>query len=115
MIAFKEGEPLGDCSYPVSAAQRLIIAPDLEADGRLSANLVTLQADPTTDRGRAYLAEAIDLFGPGVIPPPAEEPPTDAAPVTVLVGVVGVVIAALLAVVALHARRRVAREEGPGA
>ena len=31
VIAFKEGEPIGDCSYPVSAGTHLIIAPDRDA------------------------------------------------------------------------------------
>lgn len=58
VIAFKEGEPIGDCSYPVSRGQHLVIAPDMEPGGRLSASLVTLQADPNTDDGTRYLAEA---------------------------------------------------------
>ena len=78
VIAFKEGEPIGDCSYPMFPDRRLIIAPDMAPDGTLSASLVTLQADPGTDVGRRYLAEAIELFGPGVAPVPAptegEEP-----------------------------------------
>ena len=27
VIGFKEGEPIGDCSYPVAAGMHLIIAP----------------------------------------------------------------------------------------
>jgi hypothetical protein len=73
VIAFKEGEPVGDCSYPVAAGTRLIIAPYREADGRLSADLGTLQADPASDLGRRYLAEATTLFGPGVAPPAPPE------------------------------------------
>jgi hypothetical protein len=72
VIAFKEGEAVGDCSYPVQTGQHLIIAPILEADGRLSADLVTLQADPASDVGQAYLREATALYGPGVVPPAAE-------------------------------------------
>ena len=71
VIAFKEGEPVGDCSYPMAAGTHLIIAPFREPDGRLSAALGTLQADPSTEVGRRYVAEAIALFGPGVEPPPA--------------------------------------------
>lgn len=70
VIAFKEGEPMGDCSYPVAIGTHLIIAPLRQPDGRLSADLGTLQADPTTDAGRRYVAEAIALFGPGVVPEP---------------------------------------------
>jgi hypothetical protein len=53
LIDFKEGTPVGDCSYPMSAGVPLIIAPLMD-DGRLSADLVTLQADPASDLGRAY-------------------------------------------------------------
>jgi hypothetical protein len=74
VIAFKEGEPVGDCSYPVAVGTHLIIAPAREPDGRLSAQLRTLQADPSTDLGRRYIAEAEALFGPGVVPPPATVP-----------------------------------------
>ena len=73
LIAFKEGEPVGDCSYPVSAGQTLIIAPNHEPDGRLSADLTTLQANPTDPRGQRFVAEAMALFGPGVVPPAVEE------------------------------------------
>lgn len=65
VIAFKEGAPVGDCSYWVTPGADLVIAPYREADGRLSADLGTLQADPSTEAGRAYLAEATALFGPG--------------------------------------------------
>jgi hypothetical protein len=68
VIAFKEGEPVGDCSYPMSTGRRLVIAPDRQPDGRLSADLVTLQADPNSDDGRRYLAEAQRLFGDGTVP-----------------------------------------------
>ncbi len=71
LIEFKEGEPVGDCSYPVSAGTTLIIAPYLEEDGRLHANLATLQADPASEQGQLYIAEANALFGPGIVPPPA--------------------------------------------
>ena len=74
VIAFKEGEPVGDCSYPVASGTRLILAPNEEPDGTLSADLGTLQADPLTPDGRRYTAEAIDLFGPGFVPMAAEEP-----------------------------------------
>ena len=68
VIAFKEGEPIGDCSYPVSAGTHLIIAPYREPDGRLYADLSTLQADPASEDGRLYVAEAESLFGDGTIP-----------------------------------------------
>lgn len=68
VIAFKEGEPIGDCSYPVNAGTHLIIAPERAPDGRLTANLATLQADPDSEAGRRYLAEAESLFGPGMVP-----------------------------------------------
>ena len=73
LIEFKEGEATGDCSYPVSAGTDLIIAPYVEEDGRLHADLATLQADPSSEQGQKYIAEAISLFGPGVVPPPAPD------------------------------------------
>ena len=72
VIAFKEGEPIGDCSYPVAAGTHLIIAPMRLEDGSLYADLGTLQADPATEQGRAYVAEAERLFGPGLVPVAAE-------------------------------------------
>src|SRR4029079_7990408 len=86
VIAFKEGEPIGDCSYRVAAGQALIIAPERGVDGHLSANLATLQAPPDSDLGRTYIAEAIELFGPGVVPPPAAAIPTNAPTETPIVG-----------------------------
>jgi hypothetical protein len=68
LIAFQEGEPIGDCSYPMGAGRPLIIAPVMEPDGTLSANLTTLQADPSSPDGRRYLDEARRLFGPGIVP-----------------------------------------------
>jgi hypothetical protein len=85
VIAFKEGEPIGDCSYPVATGERKIIAPWREPDGRLSADLGTLQADPDSADGRRYLEEAVALFGPGVVLEPAvfdTAPPTEHEPVT---------------------------------
>lgn len=79
VIAFKEGEAVGDCSYPVQTGQHLIIAPILEADGRLSADLVSLQADPASEVGQGYLREATALYGPGVVPPAAEPTPAPAS------------------------------------
>ena len=40
VIAFKEGEPIGDCSYPVATGERKIIAPWREQDGRLTRRMV---------------------------------------------------------------------------
>lgn len=67
VIAFMEGEPSGDCSYLVTEGEHLIMAPD-RIDGVLAANLVTLQADPASDVGRRYLADAGALYGPGIVP-----------------------------------------------
>jgi hypothetical protein len=111
VIAFKEGEPVGDCSYPVSADTHLIITPWRDG-ARLSADLGTLQADPESEIGRRYLAEAVARFGPGVVPaslpPPAS---TDTAAPDVTVAAVGVALglATLLATVVVLARIR-----GPG-
>jgi hypothetical protein len=68
VIAFKEGEPIGDCSYPVSSGTRLVIAPDVDADGTLRADLATLQADPDSEDGRRYVGEAEERYGPGTVP-----------------------------------------------
>ena len=76
VIAFKEGEPVGDCSYPVTAGMRLVIAPWREPDGRLSADLGTLQADPLSEDGRRYVAEAQQLYGPGTAPTEAAPEPS---------------------------------------
>ena len=72
VIAFKEGPAIGDCSYPMERGRRLIIVPTPNDEGRLAADLGTLQADPTTPEGLAYLAEANALFGPGAVPEPPE-------------------------------------------
>ena len=102
VIAFKEGEPVGDCSYPVSTGANLIIAPYREANGRLLADLSTLQADPASDDGRRYVAEAEALFGAGVALPPASvEPVVQPAddvrlPLVVFAVGVGVVVAVIL-------------------
>ncbi len=74
VIGFKEGEPVGDCSYPVSSGERKIIAPSREPDGSLYADLATLQADPASEEGRRYIDESTTLFGPGVVPEPAGGP-----------------------------------------
>jgi hypothetical protein len=102
VIAFKEGEPVGDCSYLVSDGQRLIIAPDMNPDGSLSAILPTLQADPESDTGRRYVAEAIELFGPGR-PPTTDDPaietpsPTDEGVNSLLIGLVVLGVAGAVA------------------
>jgi hypothetical protein len=104
VIAFQEGEPIGDCSYPVASGTRLVLAPERAQDGALSANLATLQADPLSEAGRRYLAEAEQLFGPGTVPIDTyTEPPLWSGWPLVLTGA-GLVIAL---VVALVVRRRV--------
>lgn len=83
IIAFKEGEPVGDCSYPVTTGARLIIAPFGQPGGPLSADLGTLQDDPASADGQRYVAEAIELFGPGVVPvaaPTSTETPDASEP-----------------------------------
>lgn len=109
IIAFKEGPAVGDCSYPVATGQRLIIAPEMGADGTLAAMLPTLQADPNSDQGRAYLAEAVALYGEGVAleeqaapGPVAPTPPSSGLVISGLVGAVAVLFGA----VAVIARRR---------
>lgn len=73
VIAFKEGAGLGDCSYPVTEGQRLLIAPERAADGRLTADLATLQADPGSADGVAIVREAEARYGPGVVPQPPDD------------------------------------------
>lgn len=109
VIAFKEGEPIGDCSYPVATGERKIIAPWREPDGRLSADLGTLQADPNTDDGRRYLNEAVALFGPGVVPEPVggavgPVPTSDRLPAEFVIA--AVVLSLAFVVVGLGARWR---------
>jgi hypothetical protein len=103
VIAFQEGEPVGDCSYPVQTGERKIIAPEMEAGGRLSANFATLQGDPATD-GRRWVEEATALFGPGVVPRPVDNvgeplpsPETGGSSPVLLAGIVLVLLALLIA------------------
>jgi hypothetical protein len=104
VIAFKEGEPIGDCSYPVDAGRHLIIAPFREPDGRLGADLGTLQADPESDAGIGYLAEAVELFGQGYAPAQAAvDSGVDLLP-TLVIG--SATILGLLAVAAFVIRDR---------
>ena len=94
VIGFKEGEPVGDCSYPVQTGERKVIAPFRQPDGTLYADLGTLQAEPTSADGQRYLAEAETLFGPGLVPLPVEPEPAVDAPIPTWV----LVTAALLAI-----------------
>jgi hypothetical protein len=110
VIAFKEGPAVGDCSYPIQQGAHLIIAPYREPDGRLSADLSTLQADPMTPDGQAYVAEAMQLFGTGVALDAADPPDGEGAPVGLLVAIafIGAGIGAFVAVV-VGLRRRESR------
>ena len=97
VIAFKEGEPVGDCSYPVASGTRLVIAPWREPAGTLSADLATLQANPLSEDGQRYLAEARRLFGEGTVPvdtTPAAEPSSDWPWLVVLTAFVAAAVAA---------------------
>lgn len=109
VIAFQEGEPVGDCSYPVATGERKIIAPEMEAGGRLSANFATLQGNPDTD-GRRWVEEATALFGPGVVPEPldgavAPAPASDGLPAEVVLATVVVTLAGVLVALAARWRR----------
>jgi len=79
VIAFKEGDPVGDCSYHPTIGQPMIIAPFVEGNGRLSADLGTLQALIGTDEASRYVQEAEQLFGPGTVMHPAESPAEDSS------------------------------------
>ena len=113
LIAFKEGEPIGDCSYPVATGEHKLIAPLREADGTLYADLGTLQADPNSDEGRKYVAEAIALFGQGVVVAPsvAPEPASDGIPSWL---VFAAAFTAGLVAVSLLRRRRPSADAGAG-
>lgn len=109
VIAFKEGEPIGDCSYPVRAGTHLIIAPYREPDGRLSADMGTLQADPASMNGRAYVAEAETLFGEGTIPveivvATAELEAYPLPPIGLIVAIGSAIVVGVVAVVAFWRR-----------
>lgn len=101
VIAFKEGPAVGDCSYPMDAGRHLILAPFRNEQGALAADLVTLQADPATPEGKAYINEAVQVFGPGIVPAPADGESAggftidaDAAPL-LLVGAIAVALGTL--------------------
>ena len=104
VIAFKEGEPVGDCSYPVHAGERLIIAPFMEDGGRLSADLGTLQARPDTPDGLRYLNEAEALFGPGMVPGESEPPQDGVSNLVVVALAIGALVAVTLLVVVRRSR-----------
>ena len=97
VIGFKEGEPVGDCSYPVSTGEHKIIAPWREPDGSLYADLGTLQADPASADGQGYVDEATALFGPGVVPPAVVAPAEPDEPAASLdIGQIALVALAVL-------------------
>jgi hypothetical protein len=104
VIAFKEGEPIGDCSYPVHAGERLIIAPFRDPDGRLSADLGTLQAPPDSELGRQYLREAAELFGPGIVPD--ADAANDDPSVFASIAIAGALLLGLVVATAAVVRRR---------
>jgi hypothetical protein len=104
VIAFKEGEPVGDCSYPVVAGERLIIAPFVGDDGRLSADLGALQARPDSPDGLRYLDEAEALFGPGIVPGESEPQQDGVTNLVVVALAIGAVVAVTFLVVVRRAR-----------
>jgi hypothetical protein len=75
--------------------------------GRLSADLGTLQADPESEAGIAYLAEAVQLFGSGAVPAESDTTATasgtDAVP-TLLIGATVILGLILVTAFALRAR-----------
>jgi len=111
-IAFKEGEPVGDCSYPVFPGWHMLIAPYQEVPGRLSVDFGTLQADVDSDLGRQYIAEAERLFGPGSAPivDAGAQPPDAGIPwLPILLGIA--VVVAVVAQVVRERRNRLSPEE----
>ena len=98
-IAFKEGEAVGDCSYPVFPGWHMIVAPYQEVPGRLSVDFGTLQADVDSDLGRQYIAEAERLFGPGsapIVDAAAPPPDADIPWLPILLGLAGLLVVVLL-------------------
>ena len=108
VIAFKEGDPVGDCSYHPTIGQPMIIAPFVEGNGRLSADLATLQAPIGSDEATRYVAEAERLFGPGTVMHPAEPAAQELVPWWVVPAAVAVVVvlAGAWLGMAVRARRR---------
>ena len=104
VVAFKEGEPVGDCSYPVHPGERLVIAPFRQPDGSLYADLGTLQAPPDSPDGLRYLSEAEALFGPGLVPGDVEPEPDGTANLLVVALAIGALVAVTLVVVVRRAR-----------
>ena len=120
VIAFKEGEPIGDCSYPMEAGRHLVIVPEVDSNGMPRAGFATLQADPDSAEGRAIIADAETLFGPGVVPLSVVDPTPDGDPVPCLliaavVGIIALGAVVLLLIVRLGTGREASREEPPGA
>jgi hypothetical protein len=105
VISFKEGEPVGDCSYPMEAGRRLVIAPYMEPNGRLSADLVTLQADPDSDTGRRYLAEARSLYGEGTVPVSVQPAPSPVGTGLIVAASLVIAIGALTLLATVVVRR----------
>ena len=110
-IAFKEGEPIGDCSYPVFPGMHMVIAPFQDVPGHLTADLGTLQADPDSDLGRQYIAEAERLFGPGSAPIAAAGGPPDAGIPWLPILLVIAVFVAVVAQVVRERRNRLSAVE----
>ena len=120
VIAFKEGEPIGDCSYPMEAGRHLVIVPEVDSNGMPGAGFATLQADPASPEGQALIAEAETLFGPGTVPVATVEPPASDIPapyllIAAVVGIIALGAVVLLLVVRLWTRREARREDPPGA
>ena len=110
VIAFQEGEPIGDCSYPVATGERKFIVPDREG-AMLISHLCTMQAPVDTDYGRELIAAATAHYGPGVVPeatvasPSLSESPEDAGPLVAVAVALAIVVAALFGGLVILARR----------
>jgi hypothetical protein len=105
VIAFKEGAPVGDCSYPMSSGVHLVIAPNEEPDGSLHADLATLQAGPASALGKEFIAQAQARYGDGVVPS-GPTAPASAGGDPRLGLVVAVGAAAFVVWIVLRGRRR---------
>lgn len=97
VIDFHEGVSQAACGMAVGAGTRMFVAP-YDGGGLLEVNLATLLANPESEHGRALIAEAVALYGAGVVPQPAE-PGEPAAPGALRLPIAVAVVAALGAIV----------------
>jgi len=104
--------PTVACSPPFEPTIRALGPDQMIIVGTCLRTSRPLQADPSSEEGQRYLAEAAALFGAGVVPPPAEVMPTplpasDSSALFALAG--GAVAVGLATVLVLRSRGSRAR------